>query len=372
MGGGEHRAMLTHGSFARQVMGLAAVAAVAALLLAPGAQARSAKHLFGLNYVFKEMTGKDASMLKKSGATTVRWIMFWPRIEPTSGHFDWSVPDKLVGDLAAKGIRVLPIMWGSPKWVAPSTITPPLDTQAARRAWQSFLKAAVKRYGPKGKFWRKSFRKDHHDKKPLPITAWEIWNEPNLKGAMDPPSPTVYARLLDLSHSAINRVDRHANVMFGGLLGHSPTGPAAWTFLDRVYGQPGAKKDFDVAAIHAYAGSVHDMLRQVLHVRQAMNHHGDKDEPLWIAEIGWGSLPKNSANGGATQGLQGQKRMLKQSFEALKKKRKRWHIEKVLWFNFRDPAGGDPRICAYCTSAGLLNYDYQPKPSWNAFRKFTH
>ena len=94
MGGGEHRAMLTHGSFARQVMGLAAVAAVAALLLAPGAQARGAKHLFGLNYVFKEMTGKDASMLNKSGATTVRWIMFWPRIEPTSGHFDWSVPDK--------------------------------------------------------------------------------------------------------------------------------------------------------------------------------------------------------------------------------------------------------------------------------------
>ena len=178
--------------------------------------------------------------------------------------------------------------------------------------------------------------------------------------------------MLDLSHSAIKQADRHANVMFGGLLGHSPTGLAAWTFLDRVYGQPGAKKDFDVAAIHAYAGSVHDMLGQVLHVRQVMSHHGDKNEPLWIAEIGWGSLPKNPANGGQTQGLQGQKRMLKQSFEALKKKRKRWHIEKVLWFNFRDPAGGNPRICAYCTSAGLLNYDYQPKPSWNAFRKFTH
>ena len=33
--------------------------------------------------------------------------------------------------------------------------------------------------------------------------------------------------------------------------------------------------------------------------------------------------------------------MLKQSFEALKKKRKRWNIEKVLWFNFRDPAGAN-------------------------------
>ena len=150
-------------------MVLAAVAAVAALLAAPVAQAKGGgKNLFGLNYSFKEISGKDASMLKKSGAKTVRWIMFWPRIETSSGHFDWSVPDKFVGDLAAKGIKVLPIMWGSPRWVEHQAITPPLNTQAARDAWQGFLKAAVKRYGPGGKFWRKSFKKGHHKKKPLP------------------------------------------------------------------------------------------------------------------------------------------------------------------------------------------------------------
>jgi polysaccharide biosynthesis protein PslG len=361
MGGGE-----------RRVVGLTAVALVLALLLVPGAQARQAKHLFGLNYVFKELTGKDARMLSRSGAKTVRWIMFWPRIEPTSGNFDWSTSDKLVGDLAARGIRVLPIMWGSPRWVEPSTITPPLDTQAARDAWQGFLNAAVMRYGPKGEFWRQSFGKGHAKRKPLPIKTWEIWNEPNLRGAMDPPRPGVYARLLDLSHGAIKGVDRHADVMLGGLLGHSPTGPSARKFLDRVYAQRGAKRDFDEVAIHAYAGSVHDMLGQVRHMRQVMDDHGDKNVPLSIAEIGWGSLPKNPANGGQTQGLQGQKRLLKRSFKALKRKRRRWHIERVLWFNFRDPAGGNPRICAYCTSAGLLSYDYQPKPSWNAFRKFTH
>ena len=109
--------MLTHGSFARQSWDWRPWQPRRAARGA-GGQARGAKNLFGLNYSFKDMTGKDASMLKKSGATTVRWIMFWPRIEPTSGHFDWSVPDKLVGDLAAKGIRVLPIMWGSPRWVA--------------------------------------------------------------------------------------------------------------------------------------------------------------------------------------------------------------------------------------------------------------
>src|SRR5690349_12621118 len=113
--------MRKHGFVVRRLMGLVAVAIIATLFVAPGAEAKGAKDLFGLNYSFSEINGKDAQMLKESGAKTVRWIMNWSRIEPTSGHFDWSVPDKLVGDLAAKGIRVLPIMWGSPTWVQSCT-----------------------------------------------------------------------------------------------------------------------------------------------------------------------------------------------------------------------------------------------------------
>jgi polysaccharide biosynthesis protein PslG len=371
MKGGEPRMMRAHGPLVRRVLALAALAIVAALVIAPGAEAKGGKNLFGLNYSFTDITGKDARMLKKSGAKTVRWIMFWPRIEPTSGHFNWTVPDKVVGDLAAKGIRVVPIMWGSPRWVESTAITPPTDTQAARNAWKKFLQSAVKRYGPKGKFWRKSFKKAHHHKKPQPITTWEVWNEPNLKGAMNPPGPALYADLLKLSHSAIKDANRHAKVMFGGLLSHSPSGPSAADFLNAVYKQPGAKKTFDVGAVHAYASSADDMLDNVHKVRQVMNANGDRDKPLWVAELGWGSLPKNPHNFGETQGLHGQAKILKKSFQGLKKKRKQWNIGKALWFNFRDPAGGNPRICAYCTSAGLLTNSYQPKPSWNAFRKFT-
>ena len=93
-------------------------------------------------------------MLKKSGAKTVRWQMQWPQIEPTSGHFNWSVQDKIVGDLAEKGISVLPIMWRTPIWAQSCTtrcsIKPPMSSQSAKDAWQGFLQAAVKRYGPDG------------------------------------------------------------------------------------------------------------------------------------------------------------------------------------------------------------------------------
>jgi hypothetical protein len=362
----------TVGFVVRRLMGLVAAAIVAALLVAPPADAKGGKDLFGLNYSFPDLSSKDAKLLQKSGAKTVRSIMFWPRIEPSPGQFDWSQPDKLVGDLAAKGIRVLPIMWGSPRWLEDAAITPPVNSPAARNAWQTFLKAAVKRYGPRGKFGKGPYKKAHRHKDPRPITTWEVWNEPNLKSAMSPSNPATYVQLLKLSDHAIRKADRHAKVMLAGLLGHPPGGPEAWSFLNGVYQQPGAKKAFDVVAVHAYAPSVDGMLSEIRGVRHVMSAEGDRKTPLWVAEVGWGSLPASTRfSFGSTKGLEGQAEILKDSFKALKQERKQWNIGKVLWFNFRDPAGGNPRICAYCTSAGLLTNNYQHKPAWDAFQKFT-
>ena len=120
------------------------MAAVAAMLIGPGAEAGATTPagFFGLNYYFKDITSGDVLYLKKSGAKTVRWRMNWSNIEPSSGHFDWSAPDAVVGDLAAQGIRVLPVMWGSPRWVASSAITAPVATQKQRDAWSGYLRAA--------------------------------------------------------------------------------------------------------------------------------------------------------------------------------------------------------------------------------------
>ena len=66
-----------------------------------------------------------------------------------------------------------------------------------------------------------------------------------------------------------------------------------------------------------------------------------------------------------------QARILKHAFAALKKKRRSLHIKRVLWFNFRDPGGGNVKTCSFCSSAGLLEHDATPKPAWSAFRSFT-
>jgi hypothetical protein len=311
-------------------------------------------------------------MLKKSGATTVRWTMNWSNIQPKSGSWNWSRADKVVGGLAAQGIRVVPVMWGSPRWVASSAITPPIATQAQRDAWSAYLRAAIKRYGPQGSYWSGAYRQQHPGKAPVPINTWQIWNEANLKSAMNPPTPATYAQLLTLSHTVIHQTDPTAKVMFAGLLSHPPGGESAWNFLRDVDHQPGgARTAFDIMASNAYSATVTGMLDDLNHIRQTMAANGQGPKPLWVSEVGWGSAPPDPANGGFTKGMLGQRKILIQAFNALLQKRSVWRIGKVLWFNFRDPAGGNSNICSYCTSAGLLTNDFKAKPAWSAFLGYT-
>ena len=145
----------------------------------------------------------------------------------------------------------------------------------------------------------------------------------------------------------------------------------AWTFLGDVYQQPGARNAFDIMASNAYSASVSGMLDDLDHIRHTMAANGQGPKPLWISEVGWGSAPLNPANGGQTKGSLGQRKILIQAFNALLQKRSVWRIGKVLWFNFRDPGGGNSNICAYCTSAGLLTNTFQTKPAWSAFLDFS-
>jgi hypothetical protein len=344
-----------------------ALVILGAMIAAPAAQAKGG--FFGLDYTFNELHNRDTGKLAKSGAKTVRWTFFWPRIEHSSGNFDWSGADQVVGDLAARGIRILPVLDGSPNWVAKSTVTPPVGSKRARNAWKRFLRKAVERYGPQGRYWTIKYRTQHPGKGARPIRTWQIWNEPNLKSHFHPhPSPRRYARLLKLSHRAIHRQDRGASVMFAGMPGYS-NNIDAWSFLSRVYKKRGIKKAFDATALHPYARNVHQMMGEVRHFRRVMRGHGDRRTPLWVTEVGWGS--KKPTRFGLTKGKRGQKRILKRSFRALQHKRHKFRIKRVMWFNYRDPKGGT-RGCSFCSSAGLLRNNFDPKPAWRAFRRFTH
>jgi hypothetical protein len=98
--------------------------------------------------------------------------------------------DDFVGAAADAGIRVLPVLVGSK---SAGGMKPPADP-ARFAGWAALL---ARRYGPAGSFWKGRAKK-------LPITSWQVWNEPNIKAWWAPkPDPAAYAALLRQTAEAI-------------------------------------------------------------------------------------------------------------------------------------------------------------------------
>jgi hypothetical protein len=89
---------------------------------------------------------------------------------------------------------------------------------------------------------------------------------------------------------------------------------------------------------------------------------------LWLTELGWGSGKPNRF--GLNKGIEGQKRLLDESFRLILDQREAWHIERLFWFDWRDPERGTPVACSFCSSAGLLYNNGEPKPALGAFKYF--
>ncbi len=309
----------------------------------------------------------DFGTMQAAGVKIDRFLLFWQSVQPNPGSFDWGPTDQLVGGFASHGIRPFPTLSGNPDWVPGGPARPPLDTPQAESAWRAFLKAAVARYGPGGTYWRTGYRKRFGPQAtPMPITAWQVWNEPNLSKYFAPkPSAPEYARLVQISSNAIRSEAPHAQIVLAGMPGNGDV--AAWRFLDDLYRVPGFASDFDVAALHPYAPNVGGVASQVQQMRAVMDRNGGRRTPLWLTEIGWGSGPPDRFL--INKGPVGQAQLLSASFNLILGKRRTWNVQRVLWFDWRDPSSAQAGKCSFCATAGLLNYNRSKKPAYFAFRR---
>jgi hypothetical protein len=157
------------------------------------------------------LEAKDLQRLDRSHVTTVRWGFRWIRVEAIKGAYNWNVTDQMIGDLANRGIRLLPVMTSPPAW-ATERDKAPLKTREARKGWKRFLKAAVDRYGPRGDYWTDSSLYDaaHPNGPSRPIKTWQIWNEPNLKPGAQYVKVRKYRKLVAMSHNAIDQKPKPA------------------------------------------------------------------------------------------------------------------------------------------------------------------
>ena len=368
-GGRSRRAMLA---------AVAVVVALAAAAVPAGASTHAPRDFWGIVPIL-DLSKGEIDRMGAGNVGAARQLVLWAAIEPRPDEFDWRYTDLLVANAAQNGIEILPFLYGTPRWVKSVDCkglseevcrrVPPLSPRA-RRHWADFLRAIVGRYGSTGTFW--SDTTDSYDPPYLPITAWQIWNEPSSKTYFQPrPDAEKYAKLLKLSSGAIRGLDPAAEIVLAGVF-TVPEGGYKYRlkpYLSEFFRVRGIGKHFDIAAVHPYARTVASLRKQIGNARGVIRRAGLSKKPMLITELGWSSDPP-SPEGPLLVGEQGQSDRLEEAFEMLAARRVTWNLAGIFWYSWRDP-GYAYANCTFCRASGLFHADGTPKPAWHAFVEAT-
>jgi hypothetical protein len=368
----------------RALLALAVLIVLAAFASSASARGGPSREFFGV-VPQTAVTPSELDRMGDNGVGAIRVLFSMPAIEPELSQYDWEFTDSLVRDAAARGIRVIPTIFGTPSWLnradgdeyCPGTCAP--SSEATRNVWADFAAALVARYGPKGSFWAPTqdcpipliCRRGPPPcgcTSALPILTWQIWSEQNSPKYFAPaPSARRYGRLLAVTAGRIHAVDPKAEVITGGMWGPPSADEVIPTaqYLRQLYAVPGVKSSFDAVAVHPYAPSLDRVSDQVKAVLRVIRAAGD-DAGIWITELGWAS--DGPRDNGLVKTPKAQARLLTSSVSNLIAKRLAWRIRGVLWYAWRD-APPEQTDCEWCPKSGLRKRNGAPKPAAKAFKR---
>jgi hypothetical protein len=277
--------------------------------------------------------GREGSLMHDSGVEAVRVAIYWSDLQPTRGvPIDWTATDRIFATAATNGLRVLPVVLRAPAWARarPSdTASPPREDAP----YAAFLTALVGRYGPQGSFWAA-----RPDLPRSPQRQWQVWNEPNIDTYWSSPRPFAarYVRLLKASYRALKAADPGCEVVLAGFANFS------WRALADAY-RAGARRWFDVAAVHPFSGRLGNVLKIIGLNRAAMARAGDRRKGLIVSELTWPSAKGRTRN---TIGFEtteaGQAARLRNAYAALLRIRRSARIRQVFWYTWLSPDRDSP------------------------------
>ena len=263
---------------------------------------------------------------------------------------------------AAHGIRILPVLFNPPAFHKPTrgrAACPPRKLATFAR----FAKAVARRYGRRGTLWkqRRRLRKNA-------ITAYQIWNEPNLRiyWCDRRPNARSYVAMLRKVGRAIRSVDRRAHILTAGIPPSKlKSATPIESYIRQMY-RAGARHHFDSLAINSYATDQRQLRGLLRSMRGLMNRHGDRRGRIWITEIGWGDLgPKHRL----IVGKAGQARRIAQALSLVRKQRGRLGLSGVVYYSWRDAPPYPPLYKdLWGLHTGLLDINGGFKPAFHAFK----
>jgi hypothetical protein len=301
----------------------------------------------------------------RAGIGVIRQTFAWSKMERSPGKYDLRFYDQYVSDAARAGLTILPILFGPPAFraqapsaAATETTTAPPRSLAAMTRW---TQALIARYGSDGSLWRQ-----HPELPKKPITAWQVWNEPNLPAYWNGhPDARQYVRMLGVVGHGIHAADPSAQVVTAGLT-ESRLGIPFVKYLTQMYAA-GASGKFDVLAVNAYAESARGIKTAVTLARRITAAAEDGDVPIWLTEFGWATPP--APRGSFTVSDREQASLVPATIVALARERERLRIQGIVYYQWRDAPVYKGGTDYWGLHTGLLSIGGSPKPSLRTFTR---
>lgn len=321
--------------------------------------------------------GHQFDVMVASGVESVRTVFTWGAAQPyktwadvpadQASEFDhdavptsFTATDRIVGLAAQRGLQVLPVVMYAPSW---NLMPRPAGTAqpASDGPYAAYLALLVNRYGPNGTFWR-----ENPSVPKIPIRMWQIWNEPvHYPAWTTKPFWRTYVPLLRAAHAAIKRADPGAKVVLAGFANYS------WAAIRSIYAVPGARRLFDIVAVHPYTAQPKGVITILQRVRGVMSRFGDSSKAILATEVGWpSSRSRVSASDPFQTTTAGQASNVAQLLSLLDRYR---HRLRLLGFDYYTWAGHEYPSATNFNYSGLSRFNggqFVAKPALFEFRRY--
>jgi hypothetical protein len=310
---------------------------------------------------------RELDLLREAGANMVRIDIGWSTLEQAGkGQFSsWYVAkaDTFFEHARARGLRVIVTFWTTPCWASSA---PPEIKQDCAGAW---WERGVQAYPPSDPADFAAAAAWVAQRWGADLAALEIWNEPNYNYFFQSPDPAAdYAELLKASYPAVKAAAPSVTVIGPAML------ISDYEFLEDLYSE-GIAGNFDGISSRPFNegrdpndatvppdGPAFSFLLGVPRQREVMIAHGDGDKKLWFTELGWSSC----APGGTSIWCVSQEQQARYIADAYRIVRDRWdYVEAFSVYTLRN-TGTNPNDRE--SQMGMLMRDFQPKPSYQAFK----